>query len=184
MKRLCIAAVSLCFILALIETAYAFEVSGGGERIKREWTEGVPADHAAVIPQEIRAAHFNASAQVDTYTIVHYDFEDMDWQGWTKIDNTRRYEKCFFHVDDFADLPAWSPLEGAKSMWCGTRPGASDPYLCSWVSAPGYGNNWSQSFVSDRFDLDGGHFTLSFRCRFDTEPVYDWISIDYDQGGG
>ena len=65
------------------------------------------------------------SAQVDTYCIVWYDFEDMDWQGWTRVDNTAQVD-TFFHVDDFSGLGGGAkgglvPLEGTKSMWCGLR---------------------------------------------------------------
>jgi len=67
-------------------------------------------------------------AAVDTYCIASYNFEQMNWQGWTRIDNTEQ-KGWFFHVDDFAGLSGGShgglvPLEGAKSMWCGVKPGA------------------------------------------------------------
>ncbi|UCF04186.1 MAG: hypothetical protein JSV33_09545 [bacterium] len=182
MKRLFMLAAVLCLIILLNEPAYALDARNGYTQVKRQWTRDEYTSFSAPIPHELRTSAINTSAQVDTYTIVYYDFEEIDWQGWTKIDNTRRYIKCFFHVDDFSGLPGWSPLEGTKSMWCGTRPDAGDPYLCSWVSAPGYGNNWKQSFVSDPFETDEGNFTLSFRALFDIEPVYDWISIDYDRG--
>ncbi len=182
MGRLCMAIAACCLLLALSRPAYALEISKKGEQVKREWTGEELAGHAAFIPQELLPRYINASAQVDTYTIVNYDFEAMDWQGWTKVDNTRKAQGCFFHVDDFAGLPGWSPLEGAKSMWCGARPDEGDGYMCSWASAPGYGNMWSQAIVSDPFDTEYGHFTLSFRGLLDIEPDYDYISIDYDEG--
>ena len=136
------------------------------------------------------------SAAVDTYCIIWYDFEQMNWQQWTRVDNTAQRD-TFCHVDDFSGLGGGAygglqPIEGTKSMWCGARdwdhwiPGCpgSFEYLCQWHDAPGYGNDWSQSFVSDAFETEGGHLTLSFRGLIDTEPVYDYISIDYDQGGG
>ena len=39
----------------------------------------------------------------DTLCIVWYDFEIMQWQGWTPFDNTAQRD-TFFHVDDFAGL--------------------------------------------------------------------------------
>jgi hypothetical protein len=182
MKRLLAITAALCFLILLIEPTEALDTGTRNKQVKRQWTKEEYTSFFAPILRELRNSTINTSAQVDTYTIVYYDFEEMDWQGWTRIDNTRRYQKCFFHVDDFSGLPGWSPLEGTKSMWCGTRPDAGDPYLCSWASAPGYGNNWKQSFVSEAFATDEGSFTLSFRALFDTEPVYDWISIDYDRG--
>jgi len=45
-------------------------------------------------PQPARAL----SEQVDTFTIVRYDFEVMSWQGWTRFDNTANaateYDHC------------------------------------------------------------------------------------------
>ena len=63
------------------------------------------------------------------------------------IDNTAQVD-TFFHVDDFAGLGGGDfgrlvPIEGTKSLWCGTPPG-DDFYMCSWFNAPGYGNGWNQ----------------------------------------
>lgn len=182
MKRLCMVIAVLCLLLAMIEPAGALNINRERKQVKREWTKDEYASLLESIPQALLPGHIYESAQVDTYTIAHYDFEEMNWQGWTRVDNTRITCRCFFHVDDFAGLAGWSPLEGTKSMWCGTRPDGGDLYMCSWVSAPGYGNNWKQSFVSGPFATDGGYFTLSFRGLFDIEPVYDWLSIDYDRG--
>ncbi|MDD3642093.1 MAG: hypothetical protein PHQ19_01310, partial [Candidatus Krumholzibacteria bacterium] len=75
------------------------------------------------LPAMMRAG----AAAVDTYCIVWYDFEQMNWQGWTKVDNTVQ-RGVFFHVDDFDGLDGGThgrlvPIEGAKSLWCGARPG-------------------------------------------------------------
>lgn len=182
MKRLCMALAVLCLIMGLIGQPYALDPKNETGRVKRVWADDEYTAFMDGVPEALRPGHIGESAPVDTYTIVRYDFEEMNWQGWTRIDNTRRPCRCFFHVDDFDGLDGWSPLEGIKSMWCGTRPDAVDPYMCSWISAPGYGNNWSQGFVSAPFFTHGGQFTLSFRGLFDIEPVHDWIAIDYDKG--
>ncbi len=89
------------------------------------------------------------ASAVDSYCLVWDDFEQLNWQGWTTLDNTAQVD-VFFHVDDFAGLGGGAygllvPLEGTKSIWCGTREGtdarasASFTYLCSWSDAPGYG---------------------------------------------
>jgi hypothetical protein len=182
MKRLFMSAIVFCFLIMFVDTAQAFDIRHREKQVKQEWTKEEFITTASLIPEELHSLYFNVSAQVDTYIIAHYDFEQVNWQGWTSQDNTRRILRCFWHVDDFDGLPGWDPLEGTQSMWCGTRPDAGDAYMCSWVSAPGYGNNWSQSFVSEPFSLEDGLFTLSFRGLFDSEPIYDWISIDYDEG--
>ena len=60
------------------------------------------------------------------FDIVHYDFELVDWMGWTRVDNTIDVD-TFWHVDNFAliapgDFGMLTPIEQTKSMWCGSRP--------------------------------------------------------------
>jgi hypothetical protein len=136
-------------------------------------------------------------AQVDTFCLVWYDFEQMNWQGWTQKDNTAQ-EDTFSHVDDFSGLdpPGGTygllvPIEGTKSMWCGARdwdhqiPGCPGDfeYLCSWACAPGYGNGWNQMCVSDDFPFQG-LITFSYHGVFDSEPDYDITTVEYDAGAG
>ncbi len=121
----------------------------------------------------------NTIAAVDTYCIVWFDFEAMSWQGWTSVDNTAQ-AGTYFHVDDFSGLGGGThgmlvPLEGTKSMWCGVRPG-TDTYLCSWGTAPGYGNNWDQSLGSWVIPHTG-IVTWSYKYSVDTEPRSDYISV-------
>ena len=131
-----------------------------------------------------------ASASVDTYTIVYYDFETLSWQGWTRVDNTEQ-KGIFWHVDDFAGLDGGAhggltPLEGTKSMWCGARPSQGGSYSCSWSRAPGYGNLWAQTLGTNS-DCDSGPplprygpITLSYKIAYDVEPNYDFVTVEYD----
>ncbi len=121
-------------------------------------------------------------AAVDTYCLVWYDFEIMNWQGWTRVDNTEQ-RGTFFHVDDFAGLEGYAPLEGAKSMWCGARSSAADPYMCSWAKAPGYGNGWDQMLATNAMPFVGA-LTLSCRISYDVEPGYDYVRVEYSSAGG
>ncbi|UCF05833.1 MAG: T9SS type A sorting domain-containing protein, partial [bacterium] len=150
--------------------------------VMRPWSDGefeLPPD----LDQNLQLL---TATQVDTYCIVSYDFEQMDWQGWTQVDRTAQPD-TFTHVDDFDGLGGGSwgglvPLEGTKSMWCGTRPDTNDPYLCSWIDAPGYGNNWDQMLVTDPIYFTG-ILTWSYKGHFDSEPDWDQTFIEYDAGG-
>ena len=128
-----------------------------------------------------------AAAAADTYCIVWYGFEALDWQSWTKVDNTAQ-KGVFFHVDDFAGLGGGAhgrlaPIDGDKSMWCGVRPGGGfDDYICSWEAAPGYGNNWDQELCG-LVHLRTGMFTISFRLVNDTEPDWDYLYVGYENYG-
>ncbi|MBN1163586.1 MAG: T9SS type A sorting domain-containing protein [Candidatus Krumholzibacteriota bacterium] len=109
----------------------------------------------------------------------------MDWQGWIQVDNTLQPD-TFFHVADGSELDGGTfgsllPLEGSKSMWCGAYPDGSDPYLCSWIAAPGYGSNWDQVLISDQMIL-APPISLSYLGFFDSEEN-DQTKIYYDQGG-
>jgi hypothetical protein len=126
-------------------------------------------------------------AAVDTYCLVWYTFEQMNWQGWTRSDETAQ-QGTFFHVDDFSGLGGGAygmlvPLEGLKSMWCGSRPSTTNPYLCSWYDAPGYGNGWNQMLGTAAFSFTGS-LTLSYIFSNDSEPDYDFTRVEYDAGGG
>jgi hypothetical protein len=121
-------------------------------------------------------------AAVDTYCLVWYDFEVSNWQGWTRVDETAQ-RGTFFHVDDFAGLAGYAPLEGTKSMWCGARPNISDPYFCSWATAPGYGNGWDQMLATNAMSFVGA-LTLSCRISYDIEPGYDYVRVEYSGAGG
>ena len=146
-------------------------------------------ENPVVMDQGMRS--LQASAQVDSFCLVWYDFETMNWQGWERVDLTAQHD-TFFHVDDFSGLGGghhgWLvAIEGTKSMWCGTR-GSSDPrskapywYLCSWVTAPGYGNSWDQMLTTVGFDFSG-ILTLSCLMSWDSEPDYDFTRIEYDAG--
>ena len=123
---------------------------------------------------------------VDTYNIVWYDFEDMNWQDWTRCDMTAQVD-TFFHVDDFDGLEGGAygllvPISGSKSIWCGARPG-TDEYMYWWLYAPGYGNNWDQHLLTSEIHFDGA-LTLSYHGIFDSEEDYDYTRIEYDAGGG
>ncbi len=173
MKRAMFFLVAVCLVAAAGAAVLSKDVPVPRPRFYRPSPEydlsGIPGNdpRASVI------------AAVDTYCIVNYDFEQMDWQGWTRIDNMAQ-AGTFFHVDDFAGLGGGTrgmlvPLEGTKSMWCGVRPG-TDPYLCSWETAPGYGNHWDQSLQSDVMSHTG-IVTLSYKYSFDTELGNDYMSV-------
>ena len=128
----------------------------------------------------------NIMAAVDTYCIASYDFEQMNWQGWTRVDNTEQKD-TFFHVDDFAGLGGGShgrlvPVEGTKSMWCGIKPGAGfDDYLCSWEAEPGYGNNWDQRLTAWVQEETLVEFSYHLAC--DTEEGKDVVTAGWEMDG-
>ncbi len=166
-------------VLCSLSVVSARDIRNDGLRFHEAEADG--SDPSAIDPglQTLMAA-----AAADTYCIVWYDFEFMEWQGWESVDNTAQVD-TFFHVDDFSglgggDFNRLHALEGTKSLWCGTRPGL-DFYMCSWYNAPGYGNSWNQICYTDKIDFTG-ILSWDYTCIVDSEPDWDFTIIEYDAG--
>lgn len=134
-------------------------------------------------PIETKGSRLSTTSTPVTAGIVNqvlgeWDFEDgsggPDPQGWTMHDLTAQAGP-FTHVDDFAGLGggAYTPLQGAKSLWCGLRPGP-----CEYATLPGYGNFWGDRFESDPL-ATSGNVIVDFNIRYDTEPGYDYVRLEY-----
>ena len=164
-------------ILLFATVSHSREMKQGQVRFQQGISEEETISDMSGLNPELLAQY--TSTAVDTYCIVWFDFETMDWQGWTRFDDTAQPD-IFFHVDDFDGLGGdYAPLEGTRSIWCGARPDTLDPYLCGWQSAPGYGNNWHQILVSD---AHANAMRVSYSGRFDTEEGYDYVYVDYQDG--
>jgi hypothetical protein len=169
-------------VLLLTPSADSRETKQGQIRFQQAISEGEFLSDIAALDPGLLARY--SSAAVDTYCLVWYDFEAMNWQGWTQVDNTAQHG-TFFHADDFAGLSGGesgrlAPIEGTKSMWCGARPGTDD-YLCSWATAPGYGNDWNQYLAT--IITESAPIRLSYHGIFDSEPGYDYTYVEYAAGG-
>jgi hypothetical protein len=181
MKKALIALLAGCLAVLLSGSLSARDATRPGLRPERPWAKeefGGFADPSLVGLAE--------EAAVDTYCLVWYDFEVMSWQGWSQLDFTAQRD-TFFHVDDFlglsgGDFGRLHAIEGAKSMWCGERPNASDPYVCSWEKAPGYGNNWEQVLSTGPITYTGT-LSWSFHLRYDSEPDYDFTYAEHNARG-
>ncbi|MGD1048675.1 MAG: hypothetical protein ABR899_08005, partial [Candidatus Krumholzibacteriaceae bacterium] len=181
MKKALVLILGVCFVALLIGSVSAREtVVNPGLRVMK-----AADNNAGDTTTDPGLRGLYETAAVDTYCLVWYTFEQMNWQGWTRVDNTAQ-AGTFWHVDDFAGLGGGSfgrlhAIQGTKSMWCGARPNLGDPYLCSWLRAPGYGNSWSQNLGTDPFSFVGT-IRLKFHCKYDSEPDYDFTHVQYDAG--
>jgi hypothetical protein len=183
MQRLAIAVACAILALSLSTPLSARDPARLGLRPAVPWTE---TELPHLEDPNLRELNMMEAA-VDTYCIVWYDFETMNWQGWTRLDRTAQ-QGTFFHVDDFAglgggDFGGLVPLEGTKSMWCGVRSSESAPYVCGFLNAPGYGNDWDQELRTGPRSFVG-IIGLSYKLSWDCEPDYDYVRIQYDAGNG
>ncbi|MBN2070960.1 MAG: T9SS type A sorting domain-containing protein [Candidatus Krumholzibacteriota bacterium] len=187
MRKALVILLGVCLLAAFVGTVSARDIDKSGKRIMRALHENENLEN---IDQGARS--LMTAATVDSYCLAWYDFEQMNWQGWTFLDNTEQIE-VFFHVDDFAGLGggaygALVPLEGTKSMWCGSRAWddgrsyAPFIYLCSWEAAPGYGNGWNQHLTTDAFFFNGV-VSLGYTAYYDVEGGdFDYVLVEYDAG--
>lgn len=83
----------------------------------------------------------------------------------------------YFHVDDFSGLGGgYAPLEGTQSLWCGLRP--SHPDASGYVTPPGYGNLWDETWQSCFFRVSAD-VTVSYSIAWDTEMARDFVYFQY-----
>ncbi len=171
---------SLCLLFALTAIAFARNVSQGEKQIRVETPRSViDLD----LPLEMQG--LKASALVDTFYLGRWDFDSgvlCDNEGWTHADLTAQLD-CFFHVDDFTGLGGGSfgllvPIEGNQSLWCGVD--GSESVACGYVTPPGYGNRWDQSWVFKCITANTAEYvTISYHIVYDSEPGYDYTYVEY-----
>jgi len=78
----------------------------------------------------------------------------------------------YFHIDDFAGLPAgFAPIQGTQSLWCGRRAG---PDFCS----PGTGHSWDECWESCEFEVTDD-MTFAFEIEYNSEAGYDYTRAEY-----
>ena len=79
---------------------------------------------------------------------------------------------CIVTVEEPVPTPQHAPDEGV--VWFG----ADDP---SWVTPPGYGNNWDQSLTKE-FQLSEDT-ELTYSIQYDVEDWYDFVFIEVSTDG-
>lgn len=144
-----------------------------------------PPDRAAPAADAPIQARGTSAAKTDTTLLfggpgsLEGKFQDAsgfvpDWQGWTHVDNTAS--------DALWQTGLLNAPSGSQAAWCGRDyeacPGG-DP-------APGYGNYWDASLVWEGAVADPGQttdLTVSYALRYETEPNYDFVTLEVDRGG-
>jgi hypothetical protein len=180
MRKALVVLLGVCLLALIVGSVSARDLDSRGKRVMEAYLKD---DCADLIDPGTRSLQTSAAA--DTYRLVWYDFEQMNWMNWTPEDFTLQID-TFFHIDDFIGLSGGNghllPLEGSYSMWCGARPGPhSDLYMCGWVNPPGYANNWDQYLQTDAFTFTG-YVDFTFHGWIDSEEDWDYTYVEYDTG--
>ena len=195
--RACFVVVVLAVILSIPFLTYSKTVEkpvtgrGGGQFVPvTRGADAVYAPKPIESPERrsLRPGPRRSSAAVDTTVLAFFDFEGAgcDTQGWTSLDFSS--QPPYFHVDDFSGLAGGTynrlnAIEGSRSLWCGMRP-TTAPELCSYATAPGYGNDWDQSFCTASCVDVTGTVSVDFVAVWDSEAGYDDTVLEYDECDG
>ncbi len=176
MSRIFPAVFAVLFLLVSTDNSFGHKTAS---------PEITPAPGSPPIGPVIHSSASRAPRNTASSVLQLWTFDDgsgnADPQGWTSVDRT--LQPTYFHVDDFAGMSApYGALQGTKSLWCGARP-CQTPDLCSYATLPGYGNNWNQRFESVPFNVSGD-VDVAFQMRYDTEPSYDFVYLEYESVEG
>lgn len=100
-----------------------------------------------------------------------------DTQGWLTVDRTQ--VATFWHTSTF-NAGNFTGGPGNKALWSGVEAGTP-----GYPNAPGYGNSWNDIIIfSQAVNPVGAHTVrLQFEYHYDTEPGYDFFTVDYDSAG-
>jgi len=102
-----------------------------------------------------------------------------DPQGWAGWADWQDPSESYWHVDTFNAEPLDTNFDPNHAMWCGTTDG-----LCESDDA-GYGNDWDE--VLDWFGTvpaTGATLHLTARLNHDTEPAYDFLTLELARADG
>lgn len=145
------------------------------------------SDHARD-PGVLHGAVVNAAAKVDTFYLLggpgrlDGKFEDASgapaWHGWTAFDHTAS-DAIHWSVTQESALV----ISGLRSLWCGVEYPEPGPLP---VPGFGYGNDWVQNLVFKHVVAQPGSNTSvgwSLLLQHDTEPGYDYVYLQWNEGG-
>ena len=103
--------------------------------------------------------------------------------AWIPVDITD--QPVHWHVDTHMAENLNGNGVGNRAMWSGVAVG--DPLAVGWVHVPGYGDSWLDDLIYESAPVadptQAEIVSLEFFFNYDTEPGYDYFSVEYDSGG-
>lgn len=162
MKRTLFVTLIICLLVIPARRIGAIDCWDKGQRVRQETSD----------------CRYCIDPELLKYCIVKYDFEVMNWQGWTRFDNTD--PGLFWHVDGYAGSTLGAapvPLSGTQSGWCGG--GSIAVPITDWKTPSGYANNWDQIFSSDDIVIvTADNLTLDYVMYIDCEMNNDYMVVE------
>ena len=187
----------LALLCLSLPASFAFSRTSTSTRVPSStWSDFISRDRPE--DETGNAPRLNASAVATTVVLNSSKFDSgaaCTANSWTSVDLTQQTGD-WWHVDTFAQAPwggtstpqgiTFSPIQDGRSMWMAAVPPTGGPVntvLCGYVTLPGYGNSWTQSFCSKACQSTSGgptsNLDVAFRLKFDTEPSYDGTVLEY-----
>lgn len=111
--------------------------------------------------KKINAAKHLNNVTADAETLYYDNFEGT--VNWTTVDLTM--QPIYTHISNYHAF-------AGNSWWCGDS-------VDTWVTSPGYGNNWVQYLTTiNGIDLTGvTSASFDFQIRYDVEEGYDYVHV-------
>ncbi len=104
-----------------------------------------------------------------------------DMQGWTGVDLTD--QPVHWQISDFNAGNLNGHGVGNQAYWCG-QSAAQQP---GWAGGAGYGNGWNDILIFQGWvpadPAVGQTVGLDFFFNHDSEPGYDFFTVEYDSAG-
>ena len=183
MKKVLCRSLVLALGMALVASAAFAKRGGGYASHQRDSQTSVRVD-----PMDRTMDGLSpASAALTTTTLYTQTFDvgaTCSEAGWTKVDGTAQIA-VFWHIDDFVGAnvnagDSLAALAGGKSLWCGARAAATG-ITCGYLTLPGYGSGWNQSWRTKLcIPVSGDNLLdVSFLLETDSEPAYDALFLEY-----
>jgi hypothetical protein len=180
MKKVLCRSLVLALGMALVASA-AFAKRGGGlDGYQRTMSlpQGVRDDN-------MRNGLMPATAALTTTELYAAKFDlggGCNAQGWVKVDERDQLDQ-FWHVTDFLTEnvgpdDSMKVLAGSQSLWCGAAAHPTDA-TCGYLTIPGYGNGWVQSFQTKNCIPVTGDLDVTFMIECDSEESYDATYLEY-----
>ena len=144
-----------------------FDLYGGPQRLVRD-PDGVPGSGDEYVEGKFEDPSGTCPRGLSS--------SPGDWTGVDLTDQPIHGRNATFNADNLNGRGT-----GNRAWWFGAPDG--EPDTAGWATPPGYGNDWIEAILFEAPVTDpsqGQTVGLDFFFNFDTEPLYDFVYVQFD----